>query len=50
VFADSSGAVAVPATQIAEVVAEARRIVADDAGFMEQIRTEDPADVRGDER
>jgi regulator of RNase E activity RraA len=50
VFADSSGAVAVPATQIAEVVAEARRIVADDAGLMEQIRTEDPGDVRGGER
>ena len=50
VFADSSGAVAIPAGQVDEVIAEARRIVAADAGFMEQIRTEDPADVRGDER
>jgi 4-hydroxy-4-methyl-2-oxoglutarate aldolase len=50
VFADSSGAVAIPAGQVVEVVAEARRIVAADAGFMEGIRTEDPADLRGDER
>jgi 4-hydroxy-4-methyl-2-oxoglutarate aldolase len=49
VFADSSGAVAIPAGQVVEVMAEARRIVAADAGFMEQIRTEDPADVRDDE-
>jgi hypothetical protein len=44
------GAVAIAAGQVVEVVAEARRIVAADAGFMEQIRTEDAADVRGDER
>jgi 4-hydroxy-4-methyl-2-oxoglutarate aldolase len=50
VFADSSGAVAIPAGQVVDVVAEARRIVAADEGFIEQIRTEDPADVRGDER
>lgn len=50
IFADSSGAVAIPAGQVDEVIAEAQRIVAADAGFMEQIRTEDPADLRGDER
>lgn len=50
VFADSSGAVAIPAGQVVEVIAEARRVVAADAGFMEEIRTEDPADVGGDER
>jgi regulator of RNase E activity RraA len=49
IFADSSGAVAIPGGQVDEVIAEAQRIVAADAGFMEQIRTEDPADFRGDE-
>lgn len=50
VLADSSGTVVVPSTQIDDVVAEARRIVDADAGFMATIRDEDPADVRGDER
>ena len=50
VFADSSGAVVIPAGQVHEVVAEARRIVASDARVMAEMRTEDPADVRDRER
>lgn len=42
VFADSSGAVVIPDGQIDEVLAEARRIEAEDAGFREQIAQEDP--------
>ena len=37
VFADASGGVVIPGGQIDEVLAEARRIEAEDAGFREQI-------------
>ena len=40
VFADASGAVVIPNGQIDEVLAEARRIEAEDAGFREQIARE----------
>lgn len=50
IFADRSGAVAIPRAQVTDVVAEARRIVAADAGFIESIRTEDPSELAGDER
>lgn len=50
IYADSSGAVAIPAAQITSVIAEARRIVQDDAGFIESIRNEDPTDLVDDER
>jgi len=42
VFADSSGAVAIPAEQIDEVIAGAREVVADDARFREGISRERP--------
>jgi 4-hydroxy-4-methyl-2-oxoglutarate aldolase len=42
VFADSSGAVVIPAAQIDQVLAEARAIEADDAGFRAQIADEEP--------
>jgi regulator of RNase E activity RraA len=42
VFADSSGAVAIPAGQIDEVIAGAREVVADDARFREDISRERP--------
>jgi 4-hydroxy-4-methyl-2-oxoglutarate aldolase len=41
VFADSSGAVVIPEAQIHEVLAGARRVEADDAGFREQIAQEE---------
>jgi 4-hydroxy-4-methyl-2-oxoglutarate aldolase len=40
VFADASGGVVIPANQIDEVLAEARKIEAEDAGFREQIAAE----------
>ncbi len=43
VFADSSGAVVIPGPEVDAVVAEARRIEADDARVRERIATEDPA-------
>jgi regulator of RNase E activity RraA len=45
VFADSSGAVAIPGGQIEEVLAEARKIEAADAASRDQIARE-----RGPER
>jgi regulator of RNase E activity RraA len=42
VFADSSGAVVIPDAQIDQVLAEARAIEADDAGFRAQIADEEP--------
>lgn len=51
VFADSSGAVVIPARGLSDVIAEARRIDADDEGYLSRIRTEDPERVRtGDQR
>lgn len=50
VFADSSGAVVIPAGQVVEVVAEAPRIVAADAASWSRSAREDATDVRGDER
>jgi 4-hydroxy-4-methyl-2-oxoglutarate aldolase len=40
VFADSSGAVVIPATQIEEVLAEARTVEAADAASREEIARE----------
>jgi 4-hydroxy-4-methyl-2-oxoglutarate aldolase len=40
VFADSSGAVLIPDGQIEDVIAGARAIVAEDAGFTEEIKGE----------
>ena len=42
VFADASGAVVIPDGQITEVLAEARRVEATDAGFREKISRERP--------
>ena len=42
VFADSSGAVAIPAEQIDDVIAGARQVVADDERFREDIARERP--------
>jgi regulator of RNase E activity RraA len=41
VFADSSGAVVIPDTQIEDVIAGARRVETDDERFREQIERED---------
>lgn len=46
VYADSSGAVVIPADSLRQVVEEAVRVEADDDRFAEQIRVEDPAQVR----
>jgi 4-hydroxy-4-methyl-2-oxoglutarate aldolase len=40
VFADASGAVVIPAGQVEDVVAEARRVAAEDAAFRDQIALE----------
>jgi 4-hydroxy-4-methyl-2-oxoglutarate aldolase len=40
VFADASGAVVIPAGQVEDVVAEARRVAAEDAVFRDQIALE----------
>ena len=40
VFADASGAVVIPAGQVEHVVAEARRVAAEDAAFRDQIALE----------
>ena len=45
VFADSSGAVVIPAGQVDEVLAEARRIEASDAASRDQIAREQPPEV-----
>jgi 4-hydroxy-4-methyl-2-oxoglutarate aldolase len=53
VYADSSGAVVIPGQQLDEVVAEARRIAADDERFRAGIAREelsDPPEGRGRER
>ena len=42
VFADSSGAVVIPDGQIEEVLTEARKVQAEDAGFRDQIAREQP--------
>jgi regulator of RNase E activity RraA len=46
VFADSSGAVAIPGDQIEEVLAEARKVEAEDAAAREQIARELSPDQR----
>jgi len=40
VFADSSGAMVIPLGQVDEVLAEARRVEAEDAGFRSDIAGE----------
>lgn len=51
IYADSSGAVVIPAQQLAEVLAEARRVEADDERFRAEIARERPgAEPGGGER
>lgn len=45
-YADSSGAVVIPADSVRQVLQEATRIEGDDDRFAEQIRAEDSAQVR----
>jgi 4-hydroxy-4-methyl-2-oxoglutarate aldolase len=47
VFADSSGAVLIPEHQIDEVIEGARAVVAEDAGYVEEIKREPPPRHRG---
>ncbi|MFC4030040.1 RraA family protein [Streptomyces polygonati] len=47
IYADSSGAVVIPAGSLREVAAEARRIDADDRASLTAIRSEDPGRMRG---
>lgn len=49
-YADSSGAVVIPADSLRRVVQEAARVEADDDRSAEQIRTEDPAHLRRGEQ
>lgn len=42
VYADSSGALAIPASQVGEVVAEAVRVTEEDSGFLDSIAQETP--------
>jgi regulator of RNase E activity RraA len=49
VFADSSGAVVIPAQQIGEVLEGAIAVQTEDAGAMTTIRVEDPATAGGDD-
>ncbi|GMQ86106.1 MAG: RraA family protein [Acidimicrobiia bacterium] len=42
VFADSSGAVVIPADHVDEILDEALRVGEEDAHYIEEIRTEDP--------
>lgn len=50
IFADASGAVAIPAQQVHEVVAEARVVIVSDAGYIDKIRAEDRSAARDAER
>ena len=43
IFADSSGAVVIPASQVESILKEAHAVEEEDARFIEEIRTEDPA-------
>lgn len=43
IFADASGAVVIPESQVEDVLEEARRVGAEDARFIEEIRGEDPS-------
>ena len=47
VFADSSGGVLIPEHQIDEVIEGARAVVAEDAGYVEEIKREPPPRHRG---
>lgn len=51
IFADSSGAVVIPAGQVDDILDEAMRVREEEAGFIESIRSEDPTTGRlGDVR
>ena len=50
VYADSSGAVVIPAVSLSDVAAEARRMDADDATYLSEIRAEDPRRMRTGEQ
>ncbi len=43
IYADASGAVVIPASQVEDVLAEAGRVGEEDARSIEEIKTEDPA-------
>lgn len=49
VFADSSGAVIVPQSQIVEALEEAHRVQSEDARAMDSIAVEDPATAGGED-
>jgi regulator of RNase E activity RraA len=50
VYADSSGAVVIPASQVAEVLAEAVRVTREDAGYLKTIAEEHPGGGPRDRR
>lgn len=50
IYADRAGAVVIPAHSLRDVLSEARRIAADDRGFVTQIRDEDPTLLRAGEQ
>jgi regulator of RNase E activity RraA len=50
IFADSSGAVVIPESQIEDVLEEANRVGDEDASSIDEIRSEDPSGTVGGER
>lgn len=50
IYADSSGAVAIPGTQVGEVMEEAARVSAEESRYLEVIENEDPHAPPWDER
>ncbi|WP_189932291.1 RraA family protein [Streptomyces sulfonofaciens] len=50
VYADSAGAVVIPAHSLSDVVAEAHRMAAEDQDYLTRIRAEDPAALRAGEQ
>jgi regulator of RNase E activity RraA len=50
IFADSSGAVVIPESQIEDVLEEANRVGDEDARYIDEIRSEDPSGTVGGER
>ena len=47
IYADKSGAVVIPGSQVREVLEEAVRIAADDARYRQGIEGEDPTEPSG---
>lgn len=50
IYADSSGAVAIPSSQVREVLEGAVEVVREDDGYLDMIRQEDPSTPPWDER